>query len=52
MTTFLILAAALVLLEIVSGVRMLRRDRPTAPPASHAEWSSGTLPSSPYALRH
>ena len=37
MTTFLVLTAALVLFELVSGARMLRRDRPVAPPASHAE---------------
>ena len=52
MTTFLVLTAALVLFELVSGARMLRRDRPVAPPASHAEWSVGGLPSTPYAMRH
>jgi hypothetical protein len=52
MTTFLVLSAALVLFELVTGARVLRRDRPVAPPASHAEWSVGGLPSSPYSTRH
>jgi len=52
MTTFLVLALALVLLELVAGVRLLRHDRPTAAPSSHPDWSSGSLPSSPYVLRH
>lgn len=52
MTTFLALIAVLVLVELVVGVRTLRRDRPTAVPSSHPAWSSGRLPSSPYVLRH
>jgi len=52
MTTFLVLIALLVLFELVSGVRLLRRDQPTASPGSHPEWSSGRLPSSPYGARH
>ncbi len=52
MTTFLILALALILFELVAGVRLLRQDRPTAAPSSHPDWSSGSLPSSPYILRH
>jgi hypothetical protein len=51
MTTFLFLTAVLILLELVAVLRMLRHDRPTAPPRSHHEWSSGRLPSSPYSLR-
>ena len=52
MTTFLVLTLALVLVELVAGVRLLRQDRPTAAPSSHPDWSSGSLPSSPYILRH
>ncbi|HEX6937222.1 MAG TPA: hypothetical protein VF227_11940 [Actinomycetes bacterium] len=52
MTVFLVLTAALVLTELVVGVRTLRRGRPTFPPPSHLDWSSGRLPSAPYALRH
>lgn len=51
MTTFLVLIALLVLVELVAGVRIVRRNRPTTAPASHADWSLGGLPSSPYALR-
>jgi hypothetical protein len=51
MTTFLVLLTVLVVVELVAGVRTLRRDRPTAPPPSHLDWSSGgRLPSTPYAL--
>jgi len=52
MTTFLVLALTLVLLGLVAGVRLLRHDRPSAAPSSHPDWSSGSLPSSPYVLRH
>ena len=52
MTTFLVLTLALILLELVAGVRLLRHDRPTVAPSSHPDWSSGSLPSSPYVLRH
>ena len=50
MTTFLVLAAVLVLAGLVTGVRMLRHDHPSAPPASHPDWGTGGLPSAPYAL--
>jgi len=49
MTTFLILTALLVLVELFVGVRFLRHDRPSAPPPSHLDWSAGLLPSRPYA---
>ena len=49
MTPFLVLLAVFVLAEIVAGVQMFRHDRPTAPPPSHPDWSSGRLPSRPYA---
>lgn len=52
MTLLLLIAAAIVVTELVTGVRMLRRDRPLSPPMSHPDWGSGALPSSPYALRH
>jgi len=52
MTTFLVIALVLVLFELVAGVRVLRHDRPTAAPSSHPDWSAGSLPSSPYVLRH
>lgn len=50
MTAFLLLVAALVLTEIVAGVRILRRDRPVVPPASRPDWGTGSLPSRPYSL--
>lgn len=49
MTFFLVLIAAIVVTEIVTGVRTLRSGRPTAPPQSHQDWSWGRLPSAPYA---
>ncbi|HEX7187831.1 MAG TPA: hypothetical protein VF423_06380 [Actinomycetes bacterium] len=52
MTTFLVLAAVLVLAELVAGVRMFRHNNPSTPPASHVDWATGGLPSAPYALRH
>jgi hypothetical protein len=50
MTAFLVLLTALVLAELVVGLRALRTDRPRTPPASRPDWSSGGLPSRPYAL--
>jgi hypothetical protein len=52
MTIFLILLAALVLAELVAGVRMFLHDRPVEPPPSHRAWAAGALPSGPYAVRH
>jgi len=52
MTTFLVLTLTLVVLELLAGVRLLRQDRPSAAPLSHPDWSTGSLPSSPYILRH
>ena len=49
MTPFLVLLSVFVLAEIVAGVQMFRHDRPKAPPPSHPDWSSGRLPSTPYA---
>jgi len=49
MTPFLVLLSVFVLTEIVAGVQMFRHDRPKAPPPSHPDWSSGGLPSTPYA---
>ena len=49
MTAFLVLLAAIVVLELVSVVRAWRGDRPTIPPPSHPEWTTGRLPSHPYA---
>jgi hypothetical protein len=49
MTPFLVLLSVFVLAEIVAGVQMFRHERPTAPPPSHPDWSSGGLPSRPYA---
>jgi hypothetical protein len=51
MTYFLVLIAALVVTEIVAGVRTLRTGRPASPPQSHHDWSGGRLPSAPYAAR-
>lgn len=49
MTAFLILVAALTLVELTVGLRTVRRNRPSAPPPSHREWASDRLPSHPYA---
>ena len=51
MTYFLVLIAALVVTEIVAGVRTLRAGRPSSAPQSHYDWSGGRLPSAPYAPR-
>lgn len=52
MTTLLLLLALLAVIEVVTGLRLLRQDRPLAPPASHADWALGSgLPSAPYALQ-
>ena len=51
MTYFLVLIAALVVTEIVAGLRTLRAGRPTSPPKSHNDWSWGRLPSAPYTSR-
>ena len=52
MTILVLLAVAFAVTELVAGVRLLRHDRPTAPPASHPDWGTGALPSAPYALQH
>ena len=52
MTAFLVLIAFVIAVDLVVGVRTLRRNRPAAPPASHHDWTSadGRFPSAPYAL--
>jgi|GEM_PF-2510842 len=52
MTLLLILLAIAVTTELVAGLRLVLRDRPLSPPASHPDWGTGALPSTPYALRH
>jgi hypothetical protein len=52
MTFLLIVLAVAVTSELVAGLRLVLRDRPNSPPASHQDWGSGALPSTPYALRH
>jgi hypothetical protein len=52
MTLLLVLLAVAVATELVAGLRLVLRDRPFAPPASHPDWGTGALPSTPYALRH
>lgn len=51
MTAFLLLLTTLALIEVLAGLRLVRRDRPVSPPASHEDWSLGGLPSRPYAAR-
>ncbi len=51
MTAILLLLAAIVLVDVVAGVRAFRTNRPARTPTSRRDWSSG-LPSTPYALRH
>ncbi|MGH8892756.1 MAG: hypothetical protein ACRDWY_05540 [Actinomycetes bacterium] len=48
MTTFLVLTAILVVVAVVAALRELRHDHPSAPPASHPDWTLGRLPSAPY----
>ena len=52
MTLLLVLLAIAVTVELVAGLRLVLRDRPSSPPASHPDWGTGALPSTPYALRH
>jgi hypothetical protein len=52
MTILLLVLAVAVTTELVAGLRLILRDRPLAPPASHQDWGAGALPSTPYALRH
>ena len=52
MTILLLVLAVAVTTELVAGLRLILRDRPLSPPASHQDWGAGTLPSTPYALRH
>jgi hypothetical protein len=51
MTAVLVILALIVLVDVVTGVRAFRTNRPASTPASRRDWSSG-LPSSPYVLRH
>jgi hypothetical protein len=51
MTAVLVILALIVLVDVVTGVRMFRSNRPARLPMSRRDWSSG-LPTSPYALRH
>lgn len=52
MTLLLLVLAIAVTTELVAGLRLVLRDRPLSPPASHSDWGTGSLPSTPYALRH
>ena len=52
MTILILLAVAVAVSELVAWARLVRHDRPLSPPASHPDWGTGALPSSPYALRH
>ncbi len=50
MTAFLVLLALVVLVDVATGVRAFRTNRPARPPMSRLDWSSSP-PSRPYALR-
>jgi hypothetical protein len=52
MTLLLLVLAIAVTTELVAGLRLVLRDRPLSPPASHPDWGTGALPSTPYSLRH
>lgn len=52
MTLLLVLLAVAATVELVAGLRLVLRDRPLFPPASHPDWGTGALPSTPYAFRH
>lgn len=51
MTAVLVILALIVLVDVATGVRTFRTNRPAHTPASRRDWSSG-LPSAPYAMRH
>lgn len=51
MTATLLLLAVIVLVDVVTGVRAFRTNRPARTPTSRRDWSGG-LPSTPYALRN
>ena len=48
MTAILAFLAAVVLVDVLVGVRTVRRNRPRYPPASRPDWDAGGLPSRPY----
>ncbi len=47
MTAILLLLALVVLVDVVTGIRTLRRNAPAHLPARHRDWG-GPLPSHPY----
>jgi len=48
MTAILVFLAAVVLVDVLVGIRTVRRNRPAFPPASRPDWDAGGLPSHPY----
>jgi hypothetical protein len=48
MTAILVFLATVVLVDVLVGVRTVRRNRPAYPPASRADWDADGLPSHPY----
>lgn len=51
MTAALVMLALIVLVDVLTGVQMFRRNRPAQLPRSRRDWSSG-LPSSSYTPQH
>jgi hypothetical protein len=48
MTAILVFLAVLILVDVVVGIRTVRRNRPAVPPASRPDWEASGLPSHPY----
>jgi invasion protein IalB len=51
MTALLVVLAVVLVAGVAASLSALRRDPPSRPPASHADWSVGSLPSRSYAAR-
>jgi hypothetical protein len=48
MVAIIVFLAAVVLVDVLVGIRTVRRNRPAFPPASRPDWNAGGLPSYPY----
>jgi hypothetical protein len=48
MTAILVFLTVVVLVDVLVGVRTVRRNRPAFPPASRPDWDAEGLPSRPY----
>jgi hypothetical protein len=48
MVAIIVFLAAVVLVDVLVGIRTVRRNHPAFPPASRPDWNAGGLPSHPY----